>query len=189
MPFRRQFLAALGTGGAAGLAGCSATRDLFYAEGRVQFKVLSLAWEAAGRRWRDEPLRLLFDRGDGHVYGRYDPAYVENAVRAPDDVVLTRDVHDRLAARFDAVEYVLGFCSESLSGDPGDSACRNSGVDRSGFSRVQMGDHARVVHHGTEYDVLDVLEDVDEVRTTDVREFSFQELHADHGVPDPPQFE
>jgi hypothetical protein len=189
MPSRRRFLAALGAGVSAGLAGCSTTRDPFYAEGHVQFKILSVEWETGTGRWRDEPLRILFDRDDGHVYGRYDPAYVDGAVRAPDDVVVTSDVHERLAATFDGVGYVLGFCSESLGGDPGDSSCRNSGVDRSGFSRVQMGDHARVVHHGVDYDVLDVLEGEETVETTDVREFSFRELHADHGVPDPPGFD
>lgn len=189
MPSRRQFLAAAGVGATAGLAGCAETRELFYAEGRLWEKAITVRWQNGARRWQDQPLQLRFDTDDGHLYGRYDPAYLGGVVHAPDEVVVDDRSHRALARTFESVQYLIGFCSPSLVDDETDTGCRNTYTDRPDFSRVQLGDHARVVHHGTDYDVLDVLPDREEIQTTDVHEFSFADVHADHGVPDPPTFE
>jgi hypothetical protein len=189
MASRRQFLAAASAGATAGLAGRAETRDHFYAEGRIREEAITVRWRDGARRWQDRPLQLVFDTDEGHLCGRYDPAYTGDVVAAPDEVAVGDRTHAALAGTFESVEYPIGFPSPSLVDDAEDTGCRNTDTDRPDFSRVQLGDHARVVHHGTDYDVLDVLADREGIRTTDVHEFSSAELHADHGVPDPPAFE
>jgi hypothetical protein len=181
MPSRRRFVYSAGTAVAAGgLAGCLS--DLGLAKtGHLQLKAVSLRWSHDGRSYEDQLLDLRFDRDDGVVSGRYDPNFVGDSVRAPDDVSVSEAVHDRLARRFD-VRYAIGVCGSDFAREGESDGCRNTWTSREEFNRVQLNDRAEVRLSDHSFDVIDVYEDAHAVESADVRTFDFAERHADDGV-------
>ncbi|WP_137287293.1 hypothetical protein [Halorussus salinisoli] len=181
MPSRRQFLASASSAlGVGSLAGCLS--ELRFAEtGHLQLKAVSLAWDHDGQRFRSEPLDVRFDGRDRLVSGEYDPAFVGDSVRVPDDVVVSDEAHDRLARRFD-VTYLLGICGSDFAASDESYGCRNTATSRADFNRVQSNDRAEVRLADRRFDVIDVYEDAYEIAEADLRTFDFAERHADDGI-------
>lgn len=177
MPTRRNFLAA-GTGGLLGsLAGCLTRLGLAHT-GELQLKAVSVTWTHEARPYRDEVLWVALDKPAG-VDGRVDEPLAE-LVTDPTEIVVSDAVHDDLEARFETVEYLLGFCGPGFDpGDPG--GCRNTRATRRGFNRVQFGDRAEVrILDGT-FQVVDVYQGDDRDWRSEVTTFDFDALHAEHG--------
>ncbi|WP_247002472.1 hypothetical protein [Halosolutus gelatinilyticus] len=178
---RRALLAAtcgvLPTVGGAGCLSRLTTRSLF-AE-YLQLKAVSVRWTRDGRSRRDEPLKLLSD-GKSEIRGTVASEYAQLA-SAPADVTVSESVHDRLAREFDGVRYVVGFCGEDF-GSPDAHGCRNTGISRDDFNRVQFGDRAEVRLVDDTFRLEDVEEgDRERVREweTDVREYDWEKRRAD----------
>lgn len=184
MPSRRSLLAATGVACSTGvLGGClSALRGS--RTGHLQLKGISLAWQSGGRSYTAKPLMILFDSDEGRVSGRYDPQYVGDAVRSPDDVVVTDELHESLSAWFE-VEYVVGVCGEDFASEGESYGCLNTGTGRSDFNRVQVNDRATVRVRDDRFEVLDVEADANEVVTTEVRTMDFADAFGDDVTPDP----
>lgn len=177
MPSRRDCLAA-GVGGlAASLAGCLTRLGLAHT-GELQLKAVSVTWTHEGRPYRDEVLWVALDEPTA-VDGRVDEPLAE-LVADPTEIVVSEAVHADLEARFETVEYLLGFCGRGF--DPGDpDGCRNTRAIRRGFNRVQFGDRAevRIVDGG--FQIVDVYEGDDRDWRSEVTAFDFDALHAEHG--------
>jgi len=180
VPSRRQFLASASTAlGVGSLAGCLTELGLAKT-GHVEEKAIILDWSHDGQSYRDDVLSIWSDSEAGTITGRYDPNFVGNAVRAPDDVVVNERVHERLSRRFD-VQYLLGICGPAFGRD-GEQGCRNTWTSRADFNRVQLTDRAEVRLSDHRFDVLDVYEDAFEVESADVRTHDFAAVHADDGI-------
>lgn len=178
---RRQVLATSGGALTTGSFGGCLSQLGLAKTGHLQLKVISLEWEYNGQLYRDEPLWCWFDREEREIGGRYDPAFVGESVRAPDDIVVTEERYQLLSTHF-TVEYLLGVCGEDFVRGEESSGCQNRWTTRTDFNRVQLNDRAEVRLPKDRFDVVDVYEDTYPVRSTDVRTFDFAELHKDHGI-------
>lgn len=176
MPSRRQLLAA--TMGSS-LTGCLSILDNTM-DGHLQGKVISLEWSHGQQTYRDEPLWLWFDRDERTISGRYDPTFVGDAVRSPESIVVDEEMHRKLSTRFD-VSYVIGMCGEGFDGS-NDYGCRNTGIGRSDFNRVQLNDRAVARLRNDRFDIVEVDDAVYSVESIDVHQYDFMKLHEDHGL-------
>ena len=182
MPSRRSLLRSSAAAGTAALAGClgalSPARP-----GELQLKAVSVAWTHRGRRYRDQVLFVALDEA-GVVDGRVDE-FLARFAGDPTRLVLPDVAHDRLAARFEAVEYALGFCGEAF-GDAGEWGCRNTRAPRRDFNRVHFGDRARVrlvdTDDGDAFRVVEVSDGPGEDWRSEVTTFDFEAVHAEHGL-------
>lgn len=182
MSSRRSFLratAAAGLGG--GLAGCPGIPPA--RTGELQLKAVSVAWTHDGRRYRDQVLFVALDEA-GVVDGRVDEDLARFA-EAPTDLVVPEVAHDRLEARFEAVEYALGVCGRAF-GAADERGCRNTRARRRDFNRVHFGDRATVrlvdTEDGDAFRVVEVRDGPRRDWRSEVTTFDFDAIHADHGL-------
>ena len=135
MPSRRGLLAALGTGAAGVVAGCTGTDTT---TGLVSRKWITAAVPRRGAEPMDASVALLaFEPDRGLVHGEYDPAYVDAAVDGG-TLSVPEGVHDRLTDRFAAVRY-------SANVVPTDGTTPANGVlGRRAFNRLSLGGTATV---------------------------------------------
>lgn len=183
MPSRRRTLASAALACSGGVLGGCLSPFGTRKDGHLQLKGVSVTWEYRGRTYRDQPLLLRFEVDDRTVYGRHDPRYVGDSVRAPDEVVVPDGVHDALSERFE-VTYVLGVCGEDFAERSGAYGCLNAETGLDDFNRVQLNDQARVERNGDRLDVVGVSRDAYGVAGAEVRPFDFRALHRDDGLPD-----
>ena len=182
MTSRRQFLATSGFAVTTGTLGSCLSKVGLAKTGSLQLKGISLTWKYGNRTYSDQPLVIWFDDRDRTISGRYDPVFVGNSVRAPDDVVVSQDRHRKLSTRF-TVSYLIGVCGKDfVNREDQNYGCLNTSTSRKDFNRVQLNDRAEVRETDNRFDVIDVYEDAYTVRSTDLRRFDFAKIHEDDGI-------